>query len=41
MSVDCGCEEDCVYSRYTLSLTEQTILERTSTDVHFKVIRAS
>ena len=37
ISVDCECDDDCIYSRYTLSLTDQTILERTSTDVHFKV----
>ena len=34
LSVSCNCEPDCQYSRYTLSLADKTILERTSTDVY-------
>ena len=36
MNLTCDCEEDCIYSRYTLSMKEDVILERTSTDVHFQ-----
>ena len=36
MNLTCECEEDCIYSRYTLSMKEDVILERTSTDVHFQ-----
>ena len=37
MNLTCECEEDCIYSRYTLSMKEDVILERTSTDVYFQV----
>ena len=35
IKLNCGCEQDCVYSRYTISLEDKTVLERTSTNVHF------
>ena len=36
LDVSCDCAEDCVYSRYTLSLSDKQILERTSTAVFFQ-----
>ena len=36
ISLNCNCEEDCTYSRYTIALEDKTILERTSTDVFFQ-----
>ena len=35
IKLNCGCDQDCVYSRYTIALEDKTILERTSTNVHF------
>ena len=37
IKLNCGCEKDCIYSRYTISLEDKTILERTSTNVHFNI----
>ena len=31
--LDCDCSEDCVYSRYTMSVLDRTILERTSVNI--------
>ena len=36
LGVSCDCADDCVYSRYTLSLSDKQILERTSTAVFFQ-----
>ena len=36
LSTKCSCEDDCIYSRYTLSLSDKTISERTSSNVFFK-----
>ena len=33
MNVTCDCEEDCIYSRYTIDVQDKLILERTSTDI--------
>ena len=33
VSTECHCEEDCVINRYTLSVKDKTILERTATSV--------
>ena len=33
MEVSCDCSADCVYSRYTMSVLDRTILERTSIDI--------
>ena len=33
MELSCDCSADCVYSRYTLSVLDRTILERTSIDI--------
>ena len=35
IKLNCGCDQDCVYSRYTIALEDKTVLERTSTNVHF------
>ena len=36
VKTDCDCEDDCTNSRYTLSLEDKIISERTSTNVFFK-----
>merc|ERR1719384_1586706 len=36
LAVKWDCTEDCVYSRYTLSVSDKQILERTSTGVFFQ-----
>ena len=36
LATECSCEDDCIYSRYTLSLSDKTISERTSSNVFFK-----
>ena len=36
LAVKCDCTEDCVYSRYTMSLSDKQILERTQTNVFFQ-----
>ena len=33
VELDCDCSEDCVYSRYTMSVMDRTILERTSVNI--------
>ena len=33
ISADCNCQEDCVINRYTLSVKDKTVLERTTTRV--------
>ena len=35
IDLECDCEKDCVSSRYTMSLRDKTVLERTSTRVFF------
>ena len=34
MKLDCLCQDDCSYSKYTLSLTDKKILERTTVKVY-------
>ena len=34
IDVECECEKDCVTQRYTMSLRDKTVLERTSTSVY-------
>ena len=33
LELTCDCSEDCIYSRYTMSVLDRTILERTSVNI--------
>ena len=33
INTTCDCQQDCVYSRYTIDVQDKVILERTSTNV--------
>ena len=35
IKLNCGCEKDCVYSRYTIALEDRKIFERTSPNVYW------